>query len=82
MAELEPPRPQFCPWCGSPIGYESHEHQPRFEALRDQAVARGQNPGELPQRVRELLEGEAFVGVCAGCRTISHVVGHRAGERA
>jgi hypothetical protein len=78
MAELETPRPQFCPWCGSPIGYESHEHRPRHETLRDQAVARGDDPGELPERVRAVLEGEAFVAVCPGCRRISHVVSHAA----
>ena len=75
---MQEERPQFCPWCGSPIGYEAHQHEPRFESLRAQAVARGQDPGRLPERVRDVLAGEAFVGVCDGCRTISHVVGHRA----
>jgi hypothetical protein len=71
-------RPQFCPWCGTPIGYEPHEHEPRYEALAEQARARGAEPPPLPERVREMLAGESFVGVCPGCRTISHVVGHKA----
>lgn len=71
-------RPEFCPWCGTPIGYEPHEHEPRHEALAEQARARGSEPPPLPERVRDLLAGESFVGVCPGCRTISHVVGHRA----
>ena len=68
----EPVRPQFCPWCGSPIGFEEHEHEPRIDVLAKEADA------VPPERVRELLAGESYVGVCAGCRTISHVVGHRA----
>jgi hypothetical protein len=76
--EVEPPQPQFCPWCGSPIGFERHEHEPRYEALAEQARARGAEPPPLPERVADLLAGDSFVGVCASCRTISHVVGHRA----
>jgi hypothetical protein len=68
------PRPQFCPWCGSPIGFEPHEHEPRYAEL---AQRKGVDPGELPDRVREVLAGAAYVGACPGCRTISHVVGHR-----
>ncbi len=71
------PPPQFCPWCGSPIGYQEHEHEPRFELLAEQARARGDEPPPLPKRVRELLSGESYVAACPGCRTISHVVGHR-----
>ena len=66
--------PQFCPWCGSPIAFEEHEHEPRIEAL---AREHGRDPAELPERVRVLLAGHSFVGVCEGCRTVSHVVGHR-----
>ncbi len=69
--------PQFCPWCGTPIGYEPHEHEPRYAALAEQARARGEQLPPLPERVRALLAGESFVGVCPGCRTASHVVGHR-----
>ena len=69
--------PQFCPWCGTPIGYEPHEHEPRYAALAEQACARGEQLPPLPERVRALLAGESFVGVCPGCRTVSHVVGHR-----
>jgi hypothetical protein len=70
--------PQFCPWCGTPIGFEEHEHQPRYEALADQARAQGKELVALPERIEELLAGESYVGACPGCRTISHVVGHRA----
>ena len=69
--------PQFCPWCGSPLGFEPHEHEPRYAALAAEARARGDEPPELPARVRKVLAGEAFVAACPGCRTISHVVGHR-----
>ena len=73
-----PPHPQFCPWCGSPIGYEEHEHEPRFETLAARAREKGTEPPPLPERVQELLAGESFVGACPGCRTVSHVVAHRA----
>jgi hypothetical protein len=66
------PAPQFCPWCGTPVAYEPHEHEPRIDMLAKQA---GASP---PERVRELLAGESYVAACRGCRTISHVVGHRA----
>ena len=72
-----PEPPQFCPWCGTPIAYEAHGHDPRYALLAEQARARGEEPPPLPERVRELLAGESFVGACAGCRTITHVVGHR-----
>jgi hypothetical protein len=71
-------RPQFCPWCGSPIAYEEHEHEPRHEHLAERARAAGRTPPQLPERVRQLLAGESYVGACAGCRMVSHVVGHRA----
>ena len=70
--------PEFCPWCGTPIGYESHGHEPRYALLAEQARARGEELPPLPERVRELLAGDSFVGACPGCRTITHVVGHRA----
>ena len=69
-----PARPQFCAWCGTPIGYDEHEHEPRYEELaRRERI----DVTLLPERVRELLTGESYVTACAGCRTISHVVGHR-----
>jgi hypothetical protein len=64
--------PQFCPWCGTPIGYRQHEHEPRIDVLAREAGA------APPERVRDALAGESYVGACEGCRTISHVVGHRA----
>jgi len=72
------PPPQFCPWCGTPSAFRKHEHEPRVQALSEQAQARGAELPSLPERLRDLLAGEAFVGVCEGCRTITHVVGHRA----
>ena len=72
-----PERPQFCPWCGSPSGYDGHEHEPRFETLAAEARARGEQPPPLPDRVQDVLAGESYAGVCPGCRMISHVVGHR-----
>ena len=71
-----PPHPQFCPWCGTPIPYEAHGHEPRYEVLAAQARARGVDPPPLPERVTEILAGESFVGACPGCRTVSHVVAH------
>ena len=71
--------PQFCPWCGSPVGYEAHEHEPRYVALAERADV---DPSALPERVRDLLAGAAYVAACPRCRTISHVVGHRAAARA
>lgn len=70
--------PQFCPWCGSPAAYQPHEHEPRYELLAEQARAEGREPPPLPERVRELLAGDSYAAACAGCRTVSHVVGHRA----
>ncbi len=72
-----PPAPQFCPWCGSPIPLEEHAHEPRYQALAEQARARGEEPPPLPSRVEHALAGESFTGVCPGCRMIVHVVGHR-----
>ena len=77
MSSPAPATPQFCPWCGTPIPYEQHGHEPRHEALAEQARAEGKDPPPLPERVRELLAGESFAAVCPGCRMISHVVGHR-----
>ncbi len=73
-----PQRPQFCPWCGTPIPYEGHEHEPRFETLAEEARHRGEDPPPLPNRVEDILAGESFVGACPGCRTVSHVIGHHA----
>lgn len=70
--------PQFCPWCGTPVGFEPHDHEPRFELLSERARAEGRELPPLPERVGELLSGESYVAACPGCRTISHVVGHRA----
>ncbi|MGI8864542.1 MAG: hypothetical protein ACR2JH_09130 [Solirubrobacteraceae bacterium] len=71
-----PQAPQFCPWCGTPIAFEAHAHEPRFESLAAQLRARGGEPPQLPERVRDLLSGDSFVGACPGCRIVSHVVSH------
>ncbi len=73
-----PPQPQFCPWCGSPLPYEAHQHEPRHATLADEAAARGAEPPPLPERVEEMLSGDSYVGACPGCRTLSHVIGHHA----
>ena len=72
---MQDDRPQFCPWCGSPVAFEAHEHEPRYAEL---AAREGVDPSLLPERVRELLDGRAHVAACPGCRTVSHVVSHRA----
>jgi len=69
--------PRFCPWCGTPVGFREHEHEPRYATLAEQARARGAEPPPLPERVQKALAGESYVGACSTCRTISHVVGHR-----
>ena len=74
-----PPQPQFCAWCGSPLAYEEHHHEPRMETLAEQARASGESPPQLPERVEDLLRGQSFVGACPGCRVLSHVISHRAG---
>ena len=71
-------RPQFCPWCGTPVDYEHHRHTPRYEVLAEKARAEGVDLPQLPPRVRDMLAGDGFVTSCRGCRTISHVVVHRA----
>lgn len=73
-----PPRPQFCPWCGSPLAYEPHEHQPRHATLAEEASEHGHEPPPLPERVEEVLSGDSYVGACHGCHTLSHVIGHHA----
>ncbi len=70
--------PQFCPWCGTPIAYVEHEHEPRHETLAREARSEGHEPPALPERVARTLSGDAFVGACAGCRKVSHVVSHEA----
>jgi hypothetical protein len=60
-----------------PVAYEEHEHEPRYQMLAEQARARGDEPPALPERVEQMLSGDSYVTACPGCRTISHVVGHR-----
>lgn len=73
-----PSTPQFCPWCGTPVPYDKHEHEPRYATLAEQARARGEEPPPLPKRVEDILSGESYVTACPGCRTVSHVIGHHA----
>jgi hypothetical protein len=57
--------------------FSAHEHEPRVEQLLAQARAEGKEP-ELPPRIADLLAGESYVGACEGCRSVTHVIGHRA----
>ena len=77
---MAPPPPQFCPWCGTPIGFNADAHEPRYQTLADEARARGEKPAPLPKAVEDMLAGDCYVGACPGCRTISHVIGHHAAE--
>jgi len=74
-----PGQPQFCPWCGTPLAFEEHGHEPRHETLANEAREHGAEPPTLPERVEDILTGESYVGACPGCRVVSHVIGHRAG---
>ncbi|MGI8595245.1 MAG: hypothetical protein ACR2ML_12940 [Solirubrobacteraceae bacterium] len=73
-----PPKPRFCPWCGSAVLYEPQEHEPRHVTLADAARDRGLEPPPLPERVEEMLSGDAHVCGCQECRTVTHVIGHHA----
>jgi hypothetical protein len=73
-----PDQPQFCPWCGTPLAFEQHAHEPRHESLANEARARGTEPPPLPDRVDDILTGESYVCACPGCGVVSHVIGHRA----
>src|SRR5262249_9441370 len=75
-----PGAPRFCPWCGSPLGYRPHEHEPRIASLASAARARGAELPDLPEGIEDLPSGESFVGGCPRCRIVSHVVAHRAAE--
>jgi hypothetical protein len=73
-----PPHPRFCAWCGSPLAYEEHHHEARFETLAEQAQAAGEHPPPLPKRVEELMRGDSYIGACSQCRVLSHVISHHA----
>jgi hypothetical protein len=73
---MEPP--QFCPWCGSPVGYAEHDHEPRYRTAAREAELRGETVPLLPERVGRILAGASYVAGCPGCRTVTHVIGHRA----
>ena len=79
MAEARS-QPRFCAWCGAPLEYEEHHHEPRYATLREQARQSGENPPPLPDRVEELLRGESYIGACANCRVLSHVISHHTPE--
>lgn len=72
-------QPKFCAWCGAPLTYEAHHHEARFETLAEQKSAQGEQPPPLPERIEELMRGDSYVGVCEGCRVLSHVISHHAG---
>ena len=73
-----PPTPQFCAWCGTPLAYEEHHHEPRYETLAKEARAQGEQPPPLPETVEELMRGDSYIGACPGCRVLSHVISHHA----
>jgi len=75
-ATAEIDTPQFCPWCGTPSPYRSEPHTPLWQRAAEET---GQ---EAPDVVQEGLETEAFFTGCAGCRRVSHVVGHHVGDHA
>jgi hypothetical protein len=50
-----PEQPQFCAWCGTPLAYEQHSHEPRHETLANEARERGAEPPPLPDRVEDML---------------------------
>ncbi len=75
------PAPQFCPWCGTPIAYSEHQHEPRYQVLAEEAREHGVSPPPLPQAVEDMLAGDPYVGACPACRTLSHVIGHHAAAR-
>lgn len=68
--------PQFCPWCGSPSPYRPERHTPLWQRAAEET---GQ---EAPEVMQEALETEAYLTGCAGCRRVSHVIGHEAGQQA
>ena len=73
-----PSTPQFCAWCGSPLAYEEHHHEAKFETLAKEARDKGEQPPPLPDNVEELMRGDSYVGACPGCRVLSHVISHHA----
>ena len=70
MDEID--RPQFCPWCGTPAPYRPEPHTPLWQRAAEDT---GQ---EAPEVMHDVLDTEAFVTGCPGCRRMSHVVGHEA----
>ncbi len=70
LAEIRDP--QFCPWCGAPSPYRREEHTPPWERLAAEKGTRA------PETIEDALHTDAYVTGCAGCRRISHVIGHEA----
>nr|MDQ3643124.1 hypothetical protein [Actinomycetota bacterium] len=54
--------------------YRSERHTPLWQRAAQET---GQ---EAPEVVQESLGTEAFLTGCVGCRRVSHVVGHHAGD--
>ena len=73
-----PSQPQFCAWCGSPLAYAPHHHEPRVATLAEQARSEGKDPPPLSETVEELMSGDSYVGACPDCRVLSHVISHHA----
>jgi hypothetical protein len=70
ITEIE--TPQFCPWCGAPSGYRPAPHLPLWERLAEERHR------PAPAVVKDALATETYVTGCAGCRRVSHVIGHPA----
>ncbi len=74
MAEARS-KPRFCAWCGTPLEYEEHHHEPRYATLRaikqaEQKEIDVREPGDLgtpASRVRRMFvppkgEGAEMLG--------------------
>ena len=70
-------RPQFCPWCGSPMPFREHAHESPAERIITEARRAGETPS-VPEKLEDLIFGTSFVGACHGCRNVSHVISHSA----
>ena len=72
MTEID--RPQFCPWCGTPSPYQADPRTPLWQQAAEETGR------EAPDVVQDALDTESYVTGCAGCRRVSHVIGHVAGR--
>jgi hypothetical protein len=59
-------------------GFSEHAHASPAQRFLGEARSAGTAP-VLPDEFEELISGPSFVGVCQGCRTITHVISHGTG---